>query len=60
MLKSIHQGVGVQQTKAVLNKRKNLSTAYDREKAAGKTVKWVGAKLMVREGNTGDFHEVKE
>lgn len=60
MLKTIHQGVGVQQTKAVLNKRKNLSTAYDREKAAGKTVKWVVAKLMVREGNTGDFHEVKE
>ena len=59
-LKTLNQGVGVQQTKAVLQKRRDLSAAYDREKAAGKTVKWAGAKLMVREGDAGNFYEVKE
>ena len=58
--KTIKQGVGVQQTKAVLQRRKDLSAAYDREMAAGKTVKWAGAKLMVREGNVCEFYEVKE
>ena len=37
-LKTQNQGVGVQQTKAVLQKRKDLSAAFDREVAAGKTV----------------------
>ena len=59
-LKHLNQGVGVQQTKSVLQKRRDLSAVYDRETAAGKTVKWAGARLMVREGDTGDFHEVKE
>ena len=59
-LKTQNQGVGVQQTKAVLQKRKDLSAAFDREVAAGKTVKWAGSKLMVRDGPGGDFYEVKE
>ena len=59
-LKTLNQGVGVQQTKAVLQKRRDMSAAYDPEKAAGKTVKWGGAKLMLREGSTGNFYEVKE
>ena len=60
LLKTIKQGVGVQQTKAVLQRRRDLSAAYDSETAAGKTVEWAGAKLMVREGNVGEFYEVKE
>lgn len=59
-LKSINQGVGVQQTKAVLQKRRDMSAVYDREKAAGRTVKWAGAKLLVRDGNVGEFREVIE
>ena len=59
-LKHIHQGVGIQQTKSVLQKRRDLSAVYDREKAAGRTVKWAGSRLMVRDGNEGDFHEVTE
>lgn len=38
-LKTAFQGVGVQQTKGVLQKRRDLSAAYDRGKAAGRTVK---------------------
>lgn len=59
-LKSINQGVGIQQTKSVLQKRKTMNVAYEREKAAGRTVKWAGAKLLVRDGDVGNFREVKE
>ena len=59
-LKNINQGVGIQQTKSVLQKRKSLSAVFDREKAAGRTVKWAGARLMVRDGGVGEFREVKE
>ena len=37
-----------------------MSAAFEREKAAGRTVKWAGARLLVRDGNIGDFREVKE
>ena len=59
-LKALNIGVGVQQTKAVLQKRRTLSAVYDREKAAGRNVKWAGARLMVRDGSIGNFHEVTE
>ena len=59
-LRNLHQGVGIQQIKNVLQKRRTLSAAYDREKAAGRTVKWAGSRLMVREGDEGEFHEVTE
>lgn len=59
-LKATNQGVGVQQTKSVLQKRRDLSAVFDREKAAGRSVKWAGARLMVRDGNVGEFREVKE
>ena len=59
-LKASYQGVGVQQTKAVLQKRRDMNGIYDREKAAGKTLKWAGARLLAREGDTGDFHEVTQ
>ena len=59
-LKDAHQGVGIQQTKSVLQKRRDLSAVFDREKAAGQSVKWAGSRLMVREGDEGEFHEVTE
>ena len=59
-LKGLNQGVVVQQTKAVLQKRRNMSAIYDREKAAGRTLKWAGAKLLVRDGDIGNFREVTE
>ena len=59
-LKGLNQGVGVQQTKAVLNKRRDMNAIFDREKAAGRQVKWAGAKLLVRDGNVGKFREVTE
>ena len=59
-LKVFNQGVGVQQTRAVLQKRRDMNGIYDREKAAGKTLKWAGARLLAREGDTGDFHEVTQ
>ena len=37
-----------------------MSAVYDREKAAGRTVKWAGAKLLVRDRNVGEFREVIE
>ena len=52
--------VGVQQTKAVLQKRRDMNEIYEREKAAGKTLKWAGAKLLARDGNTGDFKEITQ
>lgn len=59
-LKDLKQGVGVQQTKAVLQKRRDMNAVFEREKAAGRTVKWAGAKLLVRDGNVGNFREVTE
>ena len=59
-LKALNQGVGIQQMKTVLQKRRDLSAVYDREKAAGRSVKWAGARLMVRDGDVGNFHEVTE
>ena len=59
-LKDAHQGVGIQQTKSVLQKRRDLSAVFDREKAAGRSVKWAGSRLMVLEGDEGEFHEVTE
>ena len=59
-LKDVNKGVGVQQTKAVLQKRREMNEIYDREKAAGRQVKWSGAKLLVRDGNVGNFREVTE
>lgn len=59
-LKALNLGVGVQQTKTVLQKRRDLNAVYEREKAAGKTLKWAGAKLLVRDGDTGNFREVTE
>lgn len=59
-LKASNQGVGVQQTKAVLQKRRDLNAVYEREKAAGNTLKWAGAKLLVRDRDGGNFREVTE
>lgn len=59
-LKALNLGVGVQQTKAVLQKRRDLNAVYEREKAAGKTLKWAGAKLLVRDRDNGNFREVTE
>ena len=59
-LKNVNKGVGVQQTKAVLQKRRDMNEIYDREKAAGRQVKWAGAKLLVRDGDAGNFREVTQ
>lgn len=59
-LKGLNKGVGVQQTKSVLQKRRDMSTVYDREVAAGRQVKWAGARLLVRDGNAGNFREVTD
>ena len=59
-LKALNLGVGVQQTKAVLQKRRDMSAIYDREKSAGRQLKWAGARLLVRDGNSGNFREVTE
>ena len=44
----------------MLQKRRDLSAIYDREKAAGGSVKWAGARLMERDGDVANFHEVTE
>ena len=59
-LKTANKGVGVQQTRAVLQKRRDMNEIYDREKAVGRQVKWSGAKLLVRDGDSGNFREVTE
>ena len=56
-LRDDHQSVGIQQTKAILQKRRSMFPLMERERAAGKFVKWAGAKLMVREAG-GNFREV--
>ena len=55
-LRDDHQSVGIQQTKAILQKRRSMFPLMERERAAGKFVKWAGAKLMVREAG-GNFRE---
>ena len=59
-LKAVNKGVGVQQTRAVLQKRREMNDIYEREKAAGRQLKWSGAKLLVRDGDSGNFREVTE
>lgn len=48
----------MQQTKAVLTKRREMADIVDREKAAGRTIRWAGAKLLVRDGTSGNFRQV--
>jgi hypothetical protein len=57
-LKIAKQGVGIQQTKAVLQKRRNLNEAFEREKVAGKDVKWAGSRLLVRDNEREQYKEV--
>ena len=59
-LKTVKKGVGVQQTRAVLQKRRKMSDIYDQEKAASREEKWYGAKLLVRDGGSGNFREKTE
>ncbi|KAH3735303.1 hypothetical protein DPMN_041768 [Dreissena polymorpha] len=57
-LKSAGLGISIQQTKAVLQQRLEKSALFDREKSAGKHVKWAGAKLLSRENRSRQFKEV--
>ena len=57
-LKAENQRVGVQQTKQMLQKRSQLYPIMDWERAAGKAVKWVGAKLFVQQQPGGRFQEI--
>ena len=45
-LKTVKKGVGFQKTKAVLQKRRDMNEIFDREKDAGRQVKWARAKLL--------------
>ncbi|KAH3869087.1 hypothetical protein DPMN_032245 [Dreissena polymorpha] len=45
---ALHQGVGIQQTKATLEKRRNKQHIVERERNAGRTTKWAGSRLLVR------------
>ncbi|KAH3871886.1 hypothetical protein DPMN_035101 [Dreissena polymorpha] len=56
-LKALHQGIGIQQTRGTLEKRRNKQHLVDRERAAGRTTKWAGPKLLSR-GADGNFREV--
>ena len=58
VLQKFNKGVGIQQTKSVLEKRRAMKSIVDREVAAGRSVKWSGAKLLVRQGSSGPFREV--
>ena len=58
-LKVSNRRVGVQQTKAVLQKRSEMYPNMNRERAAGKSVKWSGAKVMVQQQPGGRIEEVK-
>lgn len=57
-LKAGNVGIGVQHSKAILNKRKEMAQIVEREKAAGRYVKWSGAKLLVRDGPGGNYRQV--
>ena len=56
-LRAEHQSVGIQQTKAVLQKRRSMFPVMDKARAAGQTVRWAGAKVMVMDKG-GSFKEV--
>ncbi|KAH3735171.1 hypothetical protein DPMN_041632 [Dreissena polymorpha] len=56
-LRALHQGVGIQQTKATLEKRRNKQHIVDRERNAGRTTKWAGSRLLVKGQNCG-YHEL--
>ena len=57
-LKSASLGVGVQQTRAVINQRRRMNDIYRREKASGKQLRWSGGKLLVRDRDGEDFREI--
>jgi DNA repair exonuclease SbcCD ATPase subunit len=57
-LRNAEQGVGIQQTKAVLQKRREMCAIVDRERAAGHQFKWAGSRLLVRNGDQGPYREV--
>lgn len=57
-LKAEGIGIGIQQTKAVLAKRREMTDVVNREKATGKLIKWAGAKLLVRDKSGGNYYEV--
>lgn len=57
-LKADNLGVGVQQSRATIKKRRDMVGIVEREKAAGRQVKWSGAKLLVRDGPGGVFRQI--
>ncbi|KAH3817713.1 hypothetical protein DPMN_119268, partial [Dreissena polymorpha] len=57
-LKAAGLVIGIQQTEAVLQQRREKSALFDIEKSAGKHVKWAGAKLLSRENANSQFKEV--
>ncbi|KAH3775935.1 hypothetical protein DPMN_177345 [Dreissena polymorpha] len=57
-LKTTGLGIGIQQIKAVLQQRWEKNALFNREKSAGKQVKWAGAKLLSRENGSSQFKEV--
>ena len=58
VLKPLNLGVGIQQTKSTMDKRRPMYSVMNREKAAGNTVKWAGSKLLVRDSSGGKIQEV--
>ena len=58
VLKPLNLGVGIQQTKSTMDKRRPMYSVMNRKKAAGNTVKWTGYKLLVRDSRGGKFQEV--
>ncbi|KAH3843416.1 hypothetical protein DPMN_116933 [Dreissena polymorpha] len=58
ILKNADLGIGVQQTKTVLTKRRQMSDEFNRERSAGKQVKWTGSRLMVRNNSSDQVREV--
>ena len=58
-LKNSNIGVGIQQTKKTLSKRRELYPLMEKEQTAGNKVKWSGARLMVCTDNSGVYREKK-
>ena len=58
VLKPMNLGIGIQQTRATMDKRRPLYSVMNREKAAGNAVKWAGSKLLVRSSSGGKFQEM--
>ena len=56
-LRTLHQGVGIQQTKATLEKRRSKQHIVDRERTAGRITKWAGSRLLVK-GQNGTYQEI--